>query len=64
MLTNYQISEVSLGTIYFFFLCLMGIYLSYGTLDLYNAIIMTLLVGIWLYMMKLIPIYLNNIRYN
>ncbi len=64
LLTIYQHSEIVLGSLYFFFIYLIGSYIINGELNLFNIIITTGLFIIWLLTVKIFTNYIVFIQKN
>ena len=59
ILTNYQSSIVVVGTILFFISFILGYYLIYGHINLWNGLVTTILFLFWLSLTKIISNYIN-----
>ncbi len=61
LLTEYQQSEIVLGSIYFFFLYTLGSYLMTGELNLWNIIPTT---GLFIFWIVLVRMTTNYVVFN
>lgn len=59
LLTEYQITEITLGSLYFFFVYIIGSYIMNGEILLLDIIGTTILFSMWLFFIKLIPNYVT-----
>lgn len=64
MLTNYQLSEVSLGSLFFVFIYLIGSYIIQGGLNLLDIIVTSFLFATWTSLTKIISNYMQFMKYD
>ncbi len=64
VLTDYQLAEVTLGILYFFFLYIIASYVFNGRFDPIDILVTTLLFAFWFPLVKIVTNYFAFIERN
>jgi len=64
ILTEYQLAEVTLGILYFFFLYIIASYIFNGRFDGRDIIVTTLLFAFWFFLIKVTTNYFAFVNRN
>lgn len=64
MITNYQLSEITLGSLYFVFIYMIGSYIINGGINMRDILTTSVIFAIWSFLTKIIPNYLQFMKHN